>query len=174
MCERHLGKLSIPHFGSRCEVHLDFLLASLLSGLLIFRSQIIPYGPDVAMITHLVIVVLPWSTSPNFLGPTEGNRCVSSRMPMGSCYRPEPLLRLSSAICLGSHVSQIGILRAQVEERGNGLNVVREENARLRDGLSTYQKEAERLQSENKILKRAVAIQNTKGKEVNEPGWCME
>lgn len=129
------------------------------------------------MITHLVPVVLPRSTSPNFLGPKQGIHCVRSRKPLDSRHRPEPLPFFSAAICLGAHhvhASQIGILRAQVEERGNGLNVVREENARLRDGLSTYQKETERLQSENKILKRAVAIQNTKGKEVSEQGWCVE
>ena len=44
--------------------------------------------------------------------------------------------------------------------------MAREENARLKEGMGMYQKELERLTSENRILKRAVGIQNTKGKEV--------
>lgn len=62
---------------------------------------------------------------------------------------------------------QVRALREQAEERESGLTAEREENARLRDGLGTYQKEVERLTSENKILKRAVGIQNSKGKEVS-------
>lgn len=58
------------------------------------------------------------------------------------------------------------MLRAQAVEKESGLTLAREENARLCGGLSTYQKEIERLTSENRILKRAVGIQNTKGKEV--------
>lgn len=55
-----------------------------------------------------------------------------------------------------------------VAEKESGLTVTQEENARLCEGLNVSQKEAERLASENRILKRAVSIQNTKGKEVRE------
>ncbi|CAN0083775.1 unnamed protein product, partial [Sphacelaria rigidula] len=51
-------------------------------------------------------------------------------------------------------------------EKEGELAVAKEENARLRDGVGMYQKELERLTSENRILKRAVGIQNNKGKEV--------
>lgn len=61
---------------------------------------------------------------------------------------------------------QVGALHAQAAEKDGGLNMAREENARLKEGLGMYQKELERLASENRILKRAVGIQNTKGKEV--------
>lgn len=61
---------------------------------------------------------------------------------------------------------QIGALRALAAEKDSGLELAREENARLKGGVGLYQKEVERLTSENRILKRAVGIQNTKGKEV--------
>lgn len=61
---------------------------------------------------------------------------------------------------------QIGALHALVAEKDSGLDLAREENTRLKDGVGLYQKEMERLTSENRILKRAVGIQNTKGKEV--------
>lgn len=57
-------------------------------------------------------------------------------------------------------------LRAHVVEKEGGLGLARDENVRLKDGLGMYQKEVERLSSENRILKRAVGIQNSKGKEV--------
>lgn len=60
----------------------------------------------------------------------------------------------------------MGALQQHVAEKDAGLNMAREENARLKDGMGMYQKELERLTSENRILKRAVGIQNTKGKEV--------
>lgn len=60
-------------------------------------------------------------------------------------------------------------LRAHVVEKESGLGLARDENLRLKDGLGMYQKEVERLSSENRILKRAVGIQNSKGKEVG--GW---
>lgn len=63
---------------------------------------------------------------------------------------------------------QVGALRAHTAEKDAGLNMAREENARLKEGMGMYQRELERLASENRILKRAVGIQNTKGKEV---GW---
>lgn len=44
--------------------------------------------------------------------------------------------------------------------------MAREENGRLKEGMGMFQKELERLSAENRILKRAVGIQNTKGKEV--------
>lgn len=61
---------------------------------------------------------------------------------------------------------QVGALRQHVAEKDAGLNMAREENARFKEGMGMYQKELERLTSENRILKRAVGIQNTKGKEV--------
>ncbi|CAN0275329.1 unnamed protein product, partial [Pylaiella littoralis] len=61
---------------------------------------------------------------------------------------------------------EVGALHAQAAEKDGGLNMAREENARLKEGLGMYQKELERLASENRILKRAVGIQNTKGKEL--------
>ena len=60
-------------------------------------------------------------------------------------------------------------LRAHVVEKEGGVELVKDENARLKDGLGMYQKEVERLSSENRILKRAVGIQNSKSKEVG--GW---
>lgn len=57
-------------------------------------------------------------------------------------------------------------MHALAAEKDSGLELAREENARLKDGVGLYQKEMERLTSENRILKRAVGIQNTKGKEV--------
>lgn len=63
-------------------------------------------------------------------------------------------------------VAQVGALRAHAAEKDSGIASAREENSRLREGLGMYQKEVERLTSENRILKRAVGIQNTKGKEV--------
>ncbi|CAN0054953.1 unnamed protein product [Ectocarpus sp. 13 AM-2016] len=44
--------------------------------------------------------------------------------------------------------------------------MAREENGRLKEGMGMFQKELERLSAENRILKRAVGIQNTKGKEL--------
>lgn len=64
-------------------------------------------------------------------------------------------------------VVQVAALRAHAAEKESGLTLAREENARLRDGVGMYQKEMERLTSDNRILKRAVGIQNTKGKEVS-------
>lgn len=61
---------------------------------------------------------------------------------------------------------QVGALRSHAAERESGLALAREENARLKEDVGMYQKEVERLTSENRILKRAVSIQNTKGKEV--------
>lgn len=61
---------------------------------------------------------------------------------------------------------EVVALRAHVVEKEGGLGLARDENARLKDGLGMYQKEVERLSSENRILKRAVGIQNSKGKEV--------
>lgn len=61
---------------------------------------------------------------------------------------------------------QVGALRSQAAEKDGGLVMAREENARMKEGLGVFQKEMERLASENRILKRAVGIQNTKGKEV--------
>lgn len=58
-------------------------------------------------------------------------------------------------------------LRAHTAEKEVGLTLAKEENARLRDGVGMLQKEMERLTSDNRILKRAVGIQNTKGKEVS-------
>lgn len=60
----------------------------------------------------------------------------------------------------------MGALRAHVAEKESGLAAAQEENARLKSSVSMYQKEVERLNNENRILKRAVGIQNTKGKEV--------
>lgn len=65
-----------------------------------------------------------------------------------------------------SYQKQFGALRSHVAEKESGFTQAREENVRLRDGLGAYQKEVERLAAENRILKRAVGIQNTKGKEV--------
>lgn len=64
---------------------------------------------------------------------------------------------------------QVGALRAHVAEKESGLAAAQEENARLKSSVGMYQKEVERLNNENRILKRAVGIQNTKGKEVK---WC--
>lgn len=61
----------------------------------------------------------------------------------------------------------MGALRAHASEKEGELTVAKEENARLRDGVGMYQKELERVTSENRILKRAVGIQNNKGKEVS-------
>eukprot|EP00903_Cladosiphon_okamuranus_P016127 g14883.t1 len=61
---------------------------------------------------------------------------------------------------------EVGALRQHVAEKDAGLNIAREENTRLKEGMGMYQKELERLTSENRILKRAVGIQNTKGKEL--------
>ncbi|CAN0505517.1 unnamed protein product, partial [Ectocarpus sp. 12 AP-2014] len=61
---------------------------------------------------------------------------------------------------------EVAALRAHAAEKESGLNMAREENGRLKEGMGMFQKELERLSAENRILKRAVGIQNTKGKEV--------
>lgn len=61
---------------------------------------------------------------------------------------------------------QVVALRTHAAEKDAGLNMAKEENARLKEGVGMFQKELERLSSENRILKRAIGIQNTKGKEV--------
>lgn len=61
---------------------------------------------------------------------------------------------------------EVVALRAHTAEKEVGLTLAKEENARLRDGVGMLQKEMERLTSDNRILKRAVGIQNTKGKEL--------
>ena len=60
----------------------------------------------------------------------------------------------------------MGALRAHAAEKESGFVLAREENARLKSSVGMYQKEVERLSGENRILRRAVGIQNTKGKEV--------
>ncbi|CAM9990906.1 unnamed protein product [Scytosiphon promiscuus] len=62
--------------------------------------------------------------------------------------------------------AEVGALRAHSAEKEGALNMAQEENGRLKEGLGMYQKELERLSAENRILKRAVGIQNTKGKEL--------
>ncbi|CAM9510550.1 unnamed protein product [Ascophyllum nodosum] len=62
--------------------------------------------------------------------------------------------------------SEVGALRAHAAEKESGFVLAREENARLKSSVGMYQKEVERLSGENRILRRAVGIQNTKGKEV--------
>ncbi|CAM9694615.1 unnamed protein product [Ectocarpus fasciculatus] len=61
---------------------------------------------------------------------------------------------------------EVAALRAHAAEKESGLNMAREENGRLKEGVGMFQKELERLSAENRILKRAVGIQNTKGKEL--------
>ncbi|CAM9667941.1 unnamed protein product [Ectocarpus sp. 6 AP-2014] len=61
---------------------------------------------------------------------------------------------------------EVAVLRAHAAEKESGLNMAREENGRLKEGVGMFQKELERLSAENRILKRAVGIQNTKGKEL--------
>ncbi|CAN0552546.1 unnamed protein product, partial [Ectocarpus sp. 12 AP-2014] len=61
---------------------------------------------------------------------------------------------------------EVAALQAHAAEKESDLNMAREENGRLKEGMGMFQKELERLSAENRILKRAVGIQNTKGKEV--------
>lgn len=72
---------------------------------------------------------------------------------------PRPACRIDA-------LTQVAGLRAHAAEKESGLNMACEENGRLKEGMGMFQKELERLSAENRILKRAVGIQNTKGKEV--------
>ena len=84
--------------------------------------------------------------------------------PLGTIPKPHTLSTCAAG-------GQVGALRQHVAEKDAGLNMAREENVRLKEGMGMYQKELERLTSENRILKRAVGIQNTKGKEVGFGFW---